>query len=142
LAFANGLIVERIGYNEKDMTIKTGEIHLPSVNDLRDHLLSRLPGIIQRIVMYGSNARGEADSESDVDILIVVDENSPSIVEEARAARYEVMERHEYRPLLSVLLLTDKEWRELSKYSAGLKQNIEREGITLWSRSLIRISQS
>ena len=116
------------------MTVAT-ELDLPPINDLRDHLLSRLPGLIQRIVMYGSYARGEAREDSDVDVLVVVDETSQSVVEEARAVRYEVMEHYQYHPLLSLLVLSDKDWRELSKSSAGLKHNIEREGITLWSKT-------
>jgi len=114
------------------MTVTT-ELDLPPINDLRDYLLSRLPGTIQRIVMYGSYARGEAGS--DIDVLIVVDESSPSVVEELRATRYEVMERHQYHPLLSMLVLSDKDWQDLSKRSAGLKHNIEHEGITIWSKT-------
>ncbi len=116
------------------MTVTT-EIDLPSVNDLRENLLSRLPDLIQRIVIYGSYARGEAVEDSDVDLLVLVKESSPAIVEEMRAVRYEVMERHQYYPLLSLLVLSDKDWQGLSKRSAGLKHNIEREGITIWSRT-------
>jgi hypothetical protein len=67
--------------------------------------------------------------------LVVVAESSPLIIEEARAARYEVMERHEYRPLLSLVVLSNKNWQELSKRSAGLKHNIERDGIMIWSQT-------
>ena len=116
------------------MTLTT-ELDLPQINDLRDHLLSRLPGLIQRIVMYGSYARGDAKEDSDVDVLIVVDESSPSVVEETRAVRYQVMENYQYQPLLSLLVLSDKDWQGLSKRSAGLKYNIEREGITIWSKT-------
>lgn len=113
----------------------TIELDLPPLIDLRDHLLTRLPDSIERIVMYGSYARGDAEAESDVDILVVVKESSPAIVNEARSIRYEVMERHRYHPLLSLLVLSDKDWRRLSKRSAGLKYNIEREGITIWSKT-------
>jgi predicted nucleotidyltransferase len=111
------------------------ELNLPPINDLRDRLLARLPGRIERIIVYGSYARAEAGDESDVDILVVVDENSPKLVETARAARYEVMERYQYHPLLSLLLLTNEDWQRLAKYSAGLKQNIQNEGVIVWSRS-------
>ena len=116
------------------MTIAT-KLDLPPIIELRDHLLSRLPGLIKRIVMYGSHARGDAGKDSDVDVLVVVEEYSTSVVEETRAARYEVMERYHYQPLLSLLVLSDKDWRELSKRSAGLKHNIEREGIEIWSKT-------
>lgn len=116
------------------MTVAT-EVDLSPINDLRDRLLSHLPGLIQRIVMYGSYARGEAEDGSDVDILVVVKESSPAIIEKTRAVRYEVMERHKYYPLLTLLVLSDKEWQELANRSAGLKYNIEREGITIWPRT-------
>jgi hypothetical protein len=116
------------------MTLTT-ELDLPPVNELRDRLLSRLPGLIQRIVMYGSYARGDAKEDSDVDVLIVVDESSPSVIEETRAVRYQVMENYQYQPLLSLLVLSDKDWQGLSKRSAGLKYNIEREGITIWPKT-------
>jgi predicted nucleotidyltransferase len=80
-------------------------------------------------------ASGEAEDDSDVDLLIVVDESSLFIIEETRSVRYDVMERHQYHPLLSLLVLSDQDWRELSKRSAGLKYNIERDGITIWSQT-------
>lgn len=116
------------------MTVIT-ELDLSPIDDLRDHLLSRLPDIIQRIVMYGSHARGEAGKDSDVDVLVIVDDSSPSVVDEMRSVRYEVMERYQYHPLLSMLVLSDKDWQSLSKRSAGLKHNIEREGVTIWSKT-------
>ena len=108
---------------------------LSPVNDLRDALLSKLPGVIQRVVMYGSYARGEGGVDSDIDVLVVVNENSPSVIEQARAVRYDIMTQYQYRPMLSLLLLSDQDWQQLSKHSAGLKHNIEREGITLWPKT-------
>lgn len=116
------------------MTIAT-ETDLPQINDLRDNLLSRLPGVIQHIVMYGSYARGEAEEDSDVDVLVIVEDSTPSVIEEMRTARYEVMEQYQYSPLLSLLVLNIKEWQGLSKRSAGLKHNIEKEGVTIWSKT-------
>ncbi|MBS1250130.1 MAG: hypothetical protein MAG431_01720 [Chloroflexi bacterium] len=110
------------------------DVDLSPINDLRDTLLSRLPGIIQRIVIYGSYARGEAATGSDIDVLVVLDDSSPSVIEEARAARYDIMAQNQYHPLLSLLLLSYKDWQKLPKHSAGLKSNIEKEGITVWSR--------
>lgn len=37
-----------------------------------DRLVERFPGQIQRVILYGSFARGEAGSESDVDVMIVI----------------------------------------------------------------------
>lgn len=49
-----------------------------------------------------------------------------------RAVRYDVMEKHDYQPVVSLLLLSQDEWDELAYRSAGLKYNIERQGVRLW----------
>jgi predicted nucleotidyltransferase len=104
----------------------------PLLNELRDHLLARLPGRVRRIVLFGSRARGEFDESSDVDVLVVLEDCAPSLMDRARAARYEVMEQWGFQPLISLLLLSEQEWQELSKHSAGLKHNIEYEGLAIW----------
>ena len=77
------------------MTTVAKKLDLPPLIELRDQLLSRLPGIIRHIVMYGSYAQGEAKENSNVDVLVVVEEASPDVIEETRAVRYEVMARYE-----------------------------------------------
>ena len=102
------------------------------LNDLRDHLLATLSGVIRRIVLFGSRARDDFDPSSDMDVMVVMNDCTPSALERARAVRYEVMQRWQFEPLISLLLLSEQDWQELSKHSAGLKVNIEREGLTVW----------
>jgi len=92
----------------------------------------QLNGQLRSIILYGSRARGEADPDSDMDILIVLADSPSAILEQVRAIRYEVMRHHRFRPHISLLLLSEQDWKELSKRSAGLKRNIEQEGIVLW----------
>jgi predicted nucleotidyltransferase len=102
------------------------------LDDLRDRLLTHLSGLVHRIVLYGSRARGDAGEDADMDVMVVLAECPSSAIEQARATRYEVMQRHCFRPLISLLLLSEREWDDMSRRSAGLKRNIEREGITVW----------
>ena len=104
----------------------------PILSELRDRILACLPGVVHRIVLFGSQARGDFDESSDVDVLVVLDNCTPSVLEQARAARYEVMEQRGFQPLISLLLLSEQEWQDLGAHSAGLKHNIEREGLTIW----------
>jgi predicted nucleotidyltransferase len=102
------------------------------LSELRDQLLDRLADRVRRIVVFGSRARGNAHPDSDLDVLVVLSESRPAILEQARSVRYDVMERRQFRPLISMLLLGERDWQDLSTHSAGLKVNIEREGLTLW----------
>jgi predicted nucleotidyltransferase len=87
---------------------------------------------MRRIVLFGSRVRGDFDDSSDMDVLVVLEDCAPAVMERARSARYQVMERRGFQPLISLLLLSEKEWQELAKHSAGLKHNIQTEGRTIW----------
>ena len=64
--------------------------------------------------------------------MVVMNDCTPSALERAHAVRYEVMQRWQFEPLISLLPLSEQDWQDLSKHSAGLKVNIEREGLTVW----------
>lgn len=104
------------------------------LDELREQLLSRLPGLVRYIILFGSRARGGAQKDSDMDVLIVLDHSVPDVLQQIRAIRYEIMQRRQFRPLISLLVLSDREWQELPRHSAGLSHNIQREGIVLWLR--------
>jgi len=38
----------------------------------RDALLANFPDQLQRLILFGSQARGDATAESDIDVLVVV----------------------------------------------------------------------
>jgi len=44
-----------------------------------EELERALPGRVQRLILYGSKARGDAHPESDVDLLVVVDSRTPEV---------------------------------------------------------------
>lgn len=51
--------------------------HLPAEIALtllrfRDELLTRFPGQIRRLILFGSQVRGDATADSDVDVMVVV----------------------------------------------------------------------
>lgn len=98
----------------------------------RQRLLEALPAQIQQIILFGSQARGEATPDSDLDLLIVVREDSPSVTDPIRQIRYEVMEQHNFLPLMSLVILDEGQSAELRSQGSGFLHNIEREGITLW----------
>ena len=99
----------------------------------RQRLLEALPTQIQQMVLFGSQSRGDATPDSDLDLLIVVHEDSPSITEQIRRIRYEVMEQYNFLPLLSLVILDKRRFEELRAQGSGFLSNVEREGMMLWA---------
>jgi predicted nucleotidyltransferase len=108
--------------------------HTQLLEVFRQRLLDALPTYIRHIIVFGSQARGEATPASDVDVLVIVRDSSPWVTERIRQIRYEVMEEYHFVPLLSLVILDEADSEELRSRGSGLLRNIEREGVTLWTR--------
>ncbi|MEW6109308.1 MAG: nucleotidyltransferase domain-containing protein [Nitrospirota bacterium] len=96
-------------------------------------ILQKIPSmfpLINRIVLYGSKARGDFIEESDVDILFITD----SPIE--RAMKFEIYDmiyelQIEYDVVISAIFSTSSDFQSAAK---PFLKRIHMEGITLWSR--------
>ncbi|MBN2980093.1 nucleotidyltransferase domain-containing protein [Cohnella algarum] len=87
----------------------------------------RDPENIEKIVLFGSRARGDSGASSDFDILILVQEDSKDIRSNIRAGR-----RHSSKfPIvdLDLIICTDEDFKKSKIYESVLK-----EGILLYQR--------
>jgi len=44
------------------------------VNQVKEHLIRVYGGKIKKVIIYGSHVRGEATKDSDIDVLVVIDD--------------------------------------------------------------------
>ncbi len=82
------------------------------------------------IILYGSRSRGDADSESDWDFLILVE----GIVNDERTDRirhrlYEI--EWEYGEVISSIVRTRGEWNSSRYQAMPFHQQVQQEGILL-----------
>ena len=107
----------------------------PEVKSLLQEFQKRIPESvrphIRQLILFGSAAREEDQPESDVDVLVLLDEKSQEREEALREAAYQAMWACDFRrPLsLKVLSLTEYEDRLAKGYS--FYQNVKREGMPL-----------
>lgn len=81
-----------------------------------------------RIILFGSRARGDADQESDWDILILTSFHVNE--ENKKVFRYKLLDTEiETEQAISTLVYTKDSWRDYEV--TPLYQNIEAEGIEL-----------
>jgi len=112
--------------------MQLGDRESSVLQEFKDAVTERLSHAVKLIKVFGSRARGNAKEWSDLDVLIIIKEDSTSIEEKIREIRYETMWRYNFHPLISLLLLSEEEYASLSRLQTGLWRNIEREGVTLW----------
>lgn len=94
-----------------------------------DKLRQRFESQLVSIVVFGSRARGDADPDSDMDVLVVLDEASPATRKVVRYLAVEVWLM--YGIYLSTRVWSADHWREVEEMQMLLYQNIRRDGISL-----------
>lgn len=97
-------------------------VDLPSsIYDLAHHI-GELPDV-ERVLLFGSRARGNHSERSDIDIAVEANDNPI-----ARSAAFDLVEN------APTLLPIDLVW--LPEASPAFRDEVRREGIVLFERSL------
>jgi predicted nucleotidyltransferase len=81
------------------------------------------------VILFGSRARGEAEPDSDMDILVVLSAADPEIQKTIHYLAADVW--LEYGIFLSTLIWSDAHLRKVENLHTLLHQNILRDGIDL-----------
>jgi uncharacterized protein len=111
---------------------KTGREVVAVLDEVVSALRESLGDVLLLVRLFGSQARGDAQADSDVDLLVVVREKSPSIEEALSRAVYDVMWCHDFRLLLSPVVFDEASYRRLVEQGFSFVRNIQREGVDLW----------
>ncbi len=88
---------------------------------------------IERVILYGSKVRGDFDEESDIDLFLVVRALDPQI--EDALTRLSVDMDLKYDLLLSDFIATHERYARMAKIQEPLYQNLQAEGVDLWTRT-------
>ena len=97
-----------------------------SITRVKDHLIKLNGEKIKKVILYGSHARGEATKDSDIDVLVVVDDSlDPS---EVRRSLSDIifdilLEKGE---LISVIAVPESFF---VSYNSPFLLNVEDEGV-------------
>jgi predicted nucleotidyltransferase len=91
-------------------------------NDFADKVLS--------ITLYGSQARGEASAESDIDLFIVVHQDTPALRQALVDLAWQV--QFEYDVVISDIIRSVDQLHRMQANRFPYYQGIEKEGILLW----------
>ncbi|MCX8116484.1 MAG: nucleotidyltransferase domain-containing protein [Desulfobacterota bacterium] len=97
--------------------------------EFKETLKKRYGDQILKVILFGSQARGDFEEESDIDLAVIVRQWSPELRDEIYdvAAAWEL--KHER--VLSVLLMSEGDFVRLKERERRIALDIEREGVPL-----------
>ena len=96
--------------------------------EIKQRLLSKFN--LQKIILFGSQARGTSDNKSDVDLLIISELNED---------RFNLMDRMrvclmQLNYAFDVIILTENEFERDKKYPGTVARYATKEGIVLYEQ--------
>ena len=101
-----------------------------NINQTARQMANRLKiGMLaERVWLFGSQARGNAGANSDIDLLAVIPHSSLSRYQRAVAARRQLSD---FNVPMDIVVLTHDEWEKDLKAPSSLASTVVREGIAL-----------
>ena len=102
------------------------------LGELRDELRRELGDNLMRVTLYGSQARGDALPDSDVDVLVVLRRAGDLDRETAHRIAYRLMWRRDFRQVLALNIIDAGHYALLQDKHSSYLSSVESEGKLLW----------
>ena len=100
-----------------------------ALDDLKARIGASFPGVSFRMTLFGSRARGDAEPDSDTDVLVELDKPDISFAEKKRLRRIAGEISLKSDVLICLVIVDGRTRQEKGDYS--IFQNIREEGIPL-----------
>ncbi len=107
---------------EENVTHKSKELKI-FVSRMRDHFGS----LLQKVILFGSYARGDNSSESDYDVFLIFTEINPAVKSAVEEISGEML--YEYNAVFSTFLYTESSF--FKKRFSPFVINAKKEGVEL-----------
>lgn len=86
----------------------------------------------RRVILFGSVARGEAGPDSDIDLLVILDDDTPPEKVTVKAGRES---RRPYRQPADVIPIRERTFQIRSQIAGTLSQAASLDGIVVYERA-------
>lgn len=115
---------------ETKPAVKTlSDIEQKAVSEFLERVRAAYGSQLQQAMLFGSKARGEATSDSDIDVAVIVSDETWEVRDEI--CKFSADVSLQYDVLLDARVIGVARWEYMREIRAGLYQNISSEAIPL-----------
>lgn len=95
-----------------------------------ERVSSLFGGDVVSIILYGSQARGDAGPESDIDVLVVLRRDQPVLRQALMDVAWQV--QFEHGVIISDIIRTVEQLERMPVKRFPFYQSVQRDGVLLW----------
>ncbi len=99
--------------------------------ELRGKIPPEIEKHINRLILFGSRARGESAEDSDLDVLVLVDEKTHEVEQRLEDITYQVMWDHDFNPIISLKVFEFVKYLDAINRGFSFYKHIEKEGVSV-----------
>ncbi|MBI4514991.1 MAG: nucleotidyltransferase domain-containing protein [Deltaproteobacteria bacterium] len=92
-------------------------------------LAAQCPDAVKQFLIYGSKARGEATRDSDLDVVLIVDNRWQARKRDLRRIGYRLASTSDVLP--SIVVYTEEEWEARRQSGSFFRRAVERDAIAI-----------
>jgi predicted nucleotidyltransferase len=101
------------------------------VQDIKRRLPEEMCRHVDRFIVFGSRARGDAPVDSDLDLIALVDKKTPEIEKALDDVAYEVMWDNDFNPIISLKVFSKTSFESAVARDLSFYKNVDSHGIAL-----------
>jgi predicted nucleotidyltransferase len=107
------------------------EIDRRIVQEIKRRLPEEVQCHVERYIVFGSRARGDASADSDLDLIVLVDKKTPEIEKGLDDVVYAVMWDHDFNPIISLKVFSKASFESAVARDLSFYKNVDSHGITV-----------
>lgn len=128
------LIIFRCGLHAKIIHLKRLRMNKHDeqvVADFKRRISSDLVPLVRKIIIFGSRAKGEEREDSDLDMVVLVDELQIDVEKKLDDIAYNVMWDNDFKPIISLKVFSEKRFLDMISRGFSFYKHVQNEGICL-----------
>jgi predicted nucleotidyltransferase len=99
------------------------------VEELKRRLPLDIKPHMRKLIVFGSRATEQATEDSDLDLIALVDERTPSLESALDDIAYAVMWDHDFKPIISLKVFAESEYQDALDKGYSFYKHVEKEGV-------------